>query len=101
MNPCFFAGVDPSKGTRFPLGAGSPFSCPRFPLAAVSKKQTCVSHSSTESEIVAAEFTVRTEGLQALTFWEHVVHLFVKEQRAAPSASATTPDRGESAELSG
>ena len=46
------------------------------PITAVCKKQTCVSHSSTESEIVAAELTVRTEGLQALTFWEHVVRLF-------------------------
>ena len=46
------------------------------PVTAICKKQTCVSHSSTESEIVAAEHSVRTEGLQALTFWEYVVRLF-------------------------
>ena len=38
------------------------------PICAMSKKQTCVSHSSTESEIVAAEFGVRSEGLQTPTF---------------------------------
>ena len=45
------------------------------PVVAQCKKQTCVSHSSTESEIVACEYAVRTEGLQVLTFWEHVVQL--------------------------
>ena len=40
------------------------------PITASCKKQTCVSHSSTESEIVAAEQGIRTEGLQALAFWE-------------------------------
>ena len=45
------------------------------PITASCKKQTCVSHSSTESEIVAAEQAVRTEGLQALAFWEFVVDL--------------------------
>ena len=45
------------------------------PITASCKKQTCVSHSSTESEIVAAEQGVRTEGLQALAFWELVTEL--------------------------
>ena len=54
------------------------------PITAMCKKQSCVSHSSTESEIVAAEYAVRTEGLQVLTFWEHVVQLY------SPSQSTTT-----------
>ena len=45
------------------------------PITASCKKQTCVSHSSTESEIVAAEQGIRTEGLQALAFWELVTEL--------------------------
>ena len=44
-------------------------------MTASCKKQACVSHSSTESEIVAAEQAIRTEGLQALAFWELVVEL--------------------------
>ena len=61
------------------------------PVTAMCKKQTCVSHSSTESEIVAAEYAVRTEGLQVLTFWEHVVQLF----HAAPTTiSAGTKPKG-------
>ena len=52
-----------------------------------------MSHSSTESEIVAAEQGIRTEGLQALTFWELVTELLstdpVKkaETRHAPPKS--------------
>ena len=46
------------------------------PIVAHCKKQACASHSSTESEIVAAELAVRSEGLQILTFWEHVALIF-------------------------
>ena len=41
-----------------------------FPLAAQSKKQTSVSHSSAESEIVAANCAVREIGLPAKDLWE-------------------------------
>jgi hypothetical protein len=40
------------------------------PLGAVSKKQTRVSHSTPEAELVAADLAVRAEGLLALTLWE-------------------------------
>ena len=46
-----------------------------FVLAAMSKKQTAVSHSSTESEIIAAETALRTEGLPTQTLMEHVLGL--------------------------
>ena len=45
------------------------------PIAAICKKQTCVSHSSTESEIVAAELGLRTEALPLLTLWDLVVEV--------------------------
>jgi hypothetical protein len=41
-----------------------------FPLNGVSKKQTCVSHSTPEAEIVAANAAVRLEGLPALQLWD-------------------------------
>ena len=44
-----------------------------FPLNGVSKKQTCVSHSTPETEIVAAIAAVRLEGLPALQLWDIVL----------------------------
>ena len=41
-----------------------------FPLAATSKRQSCVSHSTPEAEIVAADLAIRTEGLPGATLWE-------------------------------
>ena len=40
-----------------------------FPISAISKRQTCVSHSTPEAEIVAADLALRTEGLPALDLW--------------------------------
>ncbi len=40
------------------------------PLSAGSKRQTCVSHSTPEAEIVAADYGLRAEGLPALSMWE-------------------------------
>ena len=45
-----------------------------FPLAAQSKKQTCVSHSTVEAEIIAADHAVRTSGLPALPLWEKILN---------------------------
>jgi hypothetical protein len=44
-----------------------------FPLNGVSKKQTCVSHSTPEAEIVAANTAVRVEGLPALQLWDVIL----------------------------
>ena len=44
-----------------------------FPLNAISKKQSCVSHSTPEAEIVAADLAIRTEGLPALQLWDMVL----------------------------
>jgi hypothetical protein len=65
------------------------------PITASCKKQTCVSHSSTESEIVAAEQGIRCEGLQALTFWENVVALLSDK----PVQLAETPAQPNALEL--
>ena len=44
-----------------------------FPLTAVSKKQTSVSHSSTEAEVVGANEGVRAVGIPALDLWENIL----------------------------
>ena len=58
-----------------------------FPLNAISKKQSCVSHSTPEAEIVAADLAIRTEGLPALQLWgvvlERPVKLLVQEDNQA------------------
>ena len=37
------------------------------------KKQGCVSHSSTESEIVALDMGLRLDGLPAMTLWDAII----------------------------
>lgn len=44
-----------------------------FVLGALSKKQSAVSHSSTESEIIAAEIALRTEGLPMMSLVDYVL----------------------------
>ena len=51
------------------------FACIRakntfFPLTAISKRQSCVSHSTPEAEIVAADHAIRSTGLPGLELWE-------------------------------
>ena len=45
----------------------------RFPISSQSKKQTAVSHSTPEAEIVAADHALRTIGLPVLSFWNFMV----------------------------
>ena len=54
------------------------------PITASCKKQTCVSHSSTENGIVFAEQGIRTEGLQALAFWELATELLRTDKPDGP-----------------
>ena len=41
----------------------------RFPLAGVSKRQGCASHSTPEAEIVAADYAMSRIGIPAITLW--------------------------------
>ena len=54
-----------------------------FPLNAIRKRQSCVSFSTPEAEIVAADLAIRTEGLPTLQLWDMVlerpVRLFFQE----------------------
>ena len=40
------------------------------------KKQTAVSHSSTEAEIIALETLLRAEALPVLSFWSIILDLY-------------------------
>ena len=43
------------------------------PITWICKKQTAVSHSSTEAEIVSLDAGVRMEGLPAVMLWDQVI----------------------------
>ena len=53
------------------------------PLSCLCKKQQVVSHSSTESEIVALDVWIRTEALPTLTLWETLLGLVAADSRTA------------------
>ena len=66
------------------------------PISWICKKQTSVSHSSTEAEIIFVDAGSRMDGIPALTLWHLVIEVFQsepnrtdgpkKEPRANPSA---------------
>ena len=60
------------------------------PIMSFAKKQTAVFHSSTESEIIALEEAVRTEGLPILTFWETVIAILSNQPAVAPATGTAT-----------
>ena len=46
------------------------------PISWMCKKQTSVSHSSTESEIISLDAGLRLDGLPALELWDLIVSVF-------------------------
>ena len=49
------------------------------PISWMCKKQTSVSHSSTESEIISLDTGLRLDGLPALELWDLIVSVLGKE----------------------
>ena len=47
-----------------------------IPISWMCKKQTAVSHSSTESEIISSDTGLRLDGLRALELWDVIVSVF-------------------------
>ena len=47
------------------------------PISWMCKKQSAVSHSSTESEIISLDTGLRLDGLPALELWDLIVSVFV------------------------
>ena len=63
------------------------------PLSWLCKKQTAVSHSSTEAEIIALEAMMRMEGLPMLNLWCQVLEtLYPPDTRRDGSSSTTVED---------
>ena len=61
---------------RNPLGGGTlcVFGSHTFvPISWMCKKQTAVSHSSTESEIISLDAGLRLDGIPALDLWDLIV----------------------------
>ena len=53
------------------------FGSPTFvPVSWMCKKQTSVSHSSTESEIISLDTGLRLDGIPALDLWDLMVSVF-------------------------
>ena len=59
------------------------------PIMSFAKQLTAVFHFNTESEIIALEEAVRTEGLPILTFWETVVAILFSQPATAPANGFT------------
>ena len=53
------------------------------PLSWMCKKQTAVSHSSTESEIISLDTGLRLDGLPALELWDLIVSVFGNVSRVS------------------
>ena len=50
------------------------------PISWMCKKQTAVSHSSTESEIISLDAGLRLDGIPALDFWDLIVAVFWRHE---------------------
>ena len=48
-----------------------------FPIVSLCKKQGCVSHSSTEAEIISLEHAMRNEALPLIALWDIVYYMCV------------------------
>ena len=55
-----------------------------FPLNSFSKKQTSVTMSSTESEVVAANQSIRAQGLPSLSLWSYLWNIDAASRKARP-----------------
>ena len=46
------------------------------PISWMCKKQTSVSHSTTEAEVISLDAGLRMDGIPALTLWDLVIEVF-------------------------
>ena len=53
------------------------------PISWMCKKQTAVSHSSTESEIISLDIGLRLDGLPALELWDLIVYVLGNVSRVS------------------
>ena len=60
------------------------------PVQWLCKKQTAVSHSSTEAEVIALDTGVRLDGIPALIFWELVIEVLGPRTKGSIASGDTT-----------
>ena len=61
------------------------------PISWMCKKQTSVSHSSTEAEVISLDAGLRMDGIPALDLWDPVIEVF----HSSPNQTNKTKDVGE------
>ena len=64
------------------------------PISWMCKKQTAVSHSSTESEIISLDAGLRMDGLPALDLWDLVIEVLGMNHRIPKPTQACTRETG-------
>ena len=62
------------------------------PISWMCKKQTSVSHSSTESEIISLDTGLRLDGLPALELWDLIVSVFENVSRVSDGSGKPESD---------
>ena len=62
------------------------------PISWMCKKQTSVSHSSTESEIISLDTGLRLDGLLALELWDLIVSVFGNVSRVSDNSGQLESD---------
>ena len=88
-----FAGdLEDSKSTN---GAYLCIVGPRtfVPVTWVCKRQTAISHSSTEAEVISLDAALRMEGLPSLMLWELIISVFCPEKGGVQTPSLPKPTR--------
>ena len=64
------------------------------PISWMCKKQTSVSHSSTESEIISLDAGLRMDGLLALDLWDLVIEVLGTTHRISKPTQACKRETG-------
>ena len=69
------------------------FGCHTFvPISWMCKKQTAVSHSSTESEIISLDTGLRLDGILALDLWDLIVSVLGNVSRVSDGSGQPDSD---------
>ena len=73
------------------------------PISWMCKKETCVSHSSTESEIISLDVGLRMDGIPALDLWDLFVDVIYSKSKQTQKDKHAQGDplHGEGIESSG
>ena len=70
------------------------------PISWMCKKQTAVSHSSTESEIISLDTGLRLDGLPALELWDLIVSVLGNISRVSDRSGKPESDEQQTPQVS-